>query len=181
MKSKNSFFTIFFIALSCQLMSLTLVAQRNMIYLKIKGQKQGDIKGEVIERGKEGTIKPLSFEHEIVSPRDAASGLPTGKRQHKPLSITKMMDKASPMLYNALVTNENLTEVNINFYRPSNSNTGGVGANEMFYSIKLTNANISAIKTITKEDGTIIEAVFFTYQKIAWTFTNGGIFAEDDW
>lgn len=36
-----------------------------------------------------------------VSPRDAASGLPTGKRMHKPLTITKELDKSSPMLYNA--------------------------------------------------------------------------------
>jgi hypothetical protein len=33
---------------------------------------------------------------EVVSPRDAASGLPTGKRQHKPLTITKEIDKSSP-------------------------------------------------------------------------------------
>ncbi len=31
-------------------------------------------------------------------PRDAASGLPTGKRQHKPISIAKPVDKATPML-----------------------------------------------------------------------------------
>jgi len=30
--------------------------------------------------------------------RDAASGLPTGKRQHKPLTVTKEIDKATPML-----------------------------------------------------------------------------------
>jgi hypothetical protein len=29
----------------------------------------------------------------IVSPRDAASGLPTGKRQHKPFTITMPVDK----------------------------------------------------------------------------------------
>lgn len=34
----------------------------------------------------------------INQPRDAASGLPTGKRQHKPVSITKPVDKASPLL-----------------------------------------------------------------------------------
>ncbi len=28
----------------------------------------------------------VAVEHEIVSPRDAASGLPTGKRMHKPIS-----------------------------------------------------------------------------------------------
>jgi len=37
----------------------------------------------------------------IVSPRDSASGLPTGKRQHKPvqladISFTHHIDKSSP-------------------------------------------------------------------------------------
>ncbi|MCB2047736.1 MAG: type VI secretion system tube protein Hcp [Novosphingobium sp.] len=32
------------------------------------------------------------------APRDAASGLPTGKRQHKPMTVTKEVDKSSPML-----------------------------------------------------------------------------------
>lgn len=40
----------------------------------------------------------ISFEQEILSPRDAASGLPTGKRQHKPFVITKELDKSSPVL-----------------------------------------------------------------------------------
>jgi hypothetical protein len=35
---------------------------------------------------------------EVVSPRDAASGLPTGKRQHKPMTITKELDKSTPKL-----------------------------------------------------------------------------------
>ena len=29
----------------------------------------------------------------VESPRDAASGLPTGKRQHKPVTVTKPIDK----------------------------------------------------------------------------------------
>jgi hypothetical protein len=40
----------------------------------------------------------ITFEQEIVSPRDAASGLPTGKRQHKPFVITMELDKSSPVL-----------------------------------------------------------------------------------
>ncbi|WP_101757583.1 hypothetical protein [Oceanicoccus sp. KOV_DT_Chl] len=41
--------------------------------------KLGDIKGEATE-----TAEP-------------ASGLPTGKRQHKPVSIIKPLDKSTPM------------------------------------------------------------------------------------
>jgi hypothetical protein len=37
----------------------------------------------------------ITFEQEIVSPRDAASGLPTGKRMHKPFTITKELDASS--------------------------------------------------------------------------------------
>jgi hypothetical protein len=36
-----------------------------------------------------------------TSPRDPASGVPTGKRQHKPITITKTVDKASPALMKA--------------------------------------------------------------------------------
>ena len=39
--------------------------------------------------------------HEIVSPRDPATGLPTGKRQHKPLTIRMEVDKAIPKLQDA--------------------------------------------------------------------------------
>jgi hypothetical protein len=40
----------------------------------------------------------IVFNQAIVSPRDAASGLPTGKRQHKPVVFTKEYDKSSPKL-----------------------------------------------------------------------------------
>lgn len=51
--------------------------------------------------GKTGSAKrgeaPVTVTYEaIVSPRDAASGLPTGKRQHKPFVITKELDMSSP-------------------------------------------------------------------------------------
>ncbi len=39
---------------------------------------------------------------QITSPRDAASGLPTGKRMHKPFVITKELDKSSPKLAEAV-------------------------------------------------------------------------------
>ncbi|MBA2467331.1 MAG: type VI secretion system tube protein Hcp [Sphingomonas sp.] len=36
--------------------------------------------------------------HDVVSPRDAASGMPTGKRQHGEVKINKTLDKSSPLL-----------------------------------------------------------------------------------
>jgi len=39
----------------------------------------------------------------LIAPRDAASGLPTGKRQHKPMVIVKEWGAASPALINAKI------------------------------------------------------------------------------
>ncbi|MEO7114201.1 MAG: type VI secretion system tube protein Hcp [Polyangiaceae bacterium] len=55
-------------------------------YLTLKGQKQGTLKG-ASTREKDAT-PVVAFAHQLVSPRDAASGLATGKRMHKPLTVT---------------------------------------------------------------------------------------------
>ena len=109
-------------------------------YLNLKGQKQGEIKGSVTQKGREGKIMVIAINHEIVSPRDAASGLPTGKRQHKPFVITKELDKSSPLLYNALVNNENISEWKLEFWTPQLAATTGVGSEKQHYTVKLTNA-----------------------------------------
>lgn len=46
----------------------------------------------------------VSLSHSIKSPRDSASGLATGKRMHKPMTITKSLDKSSPQLFTLVVT-----------------------------------------------------------------------------
>jgi type VI secretion system secreted protein Hcp len=150
--------------------------------MTVKGQQQGDIKGDVTLKGKEGTIQVLAFSHQVISPRDAASGLPIGKRQHSPLIITKKIDKSTPLLMNALVNNENLPTLTLRFYRPITS-----GAEQQYYTIKLTNAAVSSIKQYmvysetTGLTGYHLEEVSFTYQKIEWIIEDGGITAEDDW
>ena len=66
----------------------------------------------------------------------------------------------------ALVSNENLTQVLIGMLRNGNQ----------VMTIKLTNASVAS--RIQKGD---FETVSFTYQKITWTWVDGGITAEDDW
>ena len=152
-------------------------------YLKLTGETQGEIKGSVTQAGREDKIMVIGMSHEVVSPRDAASGLPTGKRQHKPLTITKEVDKATPLLMNVLVNNENITDWNLEFWQPSKS-----GKELQFYTIDLLNASIASVRTEMlnnkypenmqhKER----EHIAFCYQKIIWTYVDGGITAEDDW
>src|SRR3954469_24423395 len=97
-------------------------------YLKLKGQKQGELKGSVTQKGREGKIMVIAVSHEIVSPRDPASGLPTGKRMHKPLVITKELDKSSPILYAVLCNNENIPKLEIQFWTPQISAKTGMGS-----------------------------------------------------
>jgi type VI secretion system secreted protein Hcp len=152
-------------------------------YLKLKGQKTGEIKGSVTQKGREGNIMVIAVSHEIISPRDPASGLPTGKRMHKPMLITKELDKATPLLYNVLINNENVTEWELQFWRPS-----ATGAEQQHYTVKLTNGNIASIAQRMPNNKNpelmkyeTYEEIAFTYQKIEWTWTDGGITAMDDW
>jgi len=152
-------------------------------YLRLTGETQGEIKGGVTQAGREDSILVIGMSHSVNSPRDAASGQPTGKRQHKPITLTKPIDRASPLLAHALVNNENITSFTLRFWEPSRS-----GQEVQFYTIQLENATVSDIRTEMLNNKypenmqhEVREHVSFTYQKIIWTFEKGGITAEDDW
>ncbi len=152
-------------------------------WLTLTGETQGAIKGSGDVDPHIEEIEVYGWSHEVVSPRDVASGLPTGKRQHKPLNIVKAIDKSSPLLMMVLTNNENLSDFKLKCYRPSSS-----GAEEHFYTVELTNANIAGIrmeslnnKYAENMNHEARETVSFTYQKVMWTFEDGGITADDDW
>jgi type VI secretion system secreted protein Hcp len=152
--------------------SMAQVTGAGAIHLAVTGQKQGVIRGSCTLKERLNTSVVVGLYHEVISPRDAASGLPTGKRQHKPLVVTKYLDKATPLLYNALVMNENLPTVQLTYYRPDRENVP-----QMYYTVQLVNASIAGIQAGFPNT----EQISFTYQKIIWTWTEGGITAEDDW
>jgi len=157
-------------------------------YLKLKGQKQGVVKGSVTQKGREGKIMVISAHHEVVSPTDPASGLATGKHLHKPFVIAKEVDKSSPVLYNMLVNNENITEWELQFWTPSLKSGTGAGAETQHYTVKLTNSRIIDIgfRMLNNKNPELIkyaeyEEIAFSYEKIEWIWTDGGITAQDDW
>jgi type VI secretion system secreted protein Hcp len=152
-------------------------------YLKLAGQRQGNIRGSVTQKGREGTIMVIAGSHDVVTPRDPATGEATGKRQHRPLIITKEVDAASAPLHAAQASNENFKEWELQFYRPS------VTAVEvMSFAIRLTNASIASIHMEMPNNKhadlmklETFEEVAFTYQRIEWTWTDGNLAAADDW
>lgn len=154
------------------------------MYLTLKGQKQGPIDGGTAEKGQEKKLKVYGLLHGLQSPRDPASGLPTGKRRHGMLQISIGLDKAVPKLWNILVCNENIPSWKLEYYsaihKGSASGQAGTG-HALLYTIQLTNANICNMENLTTVNGVIMFLVGFTYQKIEWTWVDGGVTAMDDW
>ncbi len=152
-------------------------------YLTLEGQSQGDIEGDVTLAGREGTIEVTSFEYEVASPRDAATGLPTGRRQHEPIKVTKRVDQSSPMLFQALVTNENLPSFELRFYRPTRE-----GREEQFYTVRLTDARVTKVRVVqpdtydpANDRRPLTEEVSFVFQSIEVVYEPTGTTAQDDW
>ncbi len=168
------------------------------VLMTVKGQKQGAIAGEMrlvageYSPAATGAIAVYNLNYAVASPRDAASGLPTGKRQHKPMNVTIAWSKASPRLYAALTSNENLPEVWLTFYQPNRLGTGY----QRYGYIKLTNANIASISEVVPGTGGLLESntrdgssthvrhmeqIAMTFQQIEWTSDTGRTTAMDDW
>ena len=174
-------------------LALTSAAQAAYIArVSIQGAKQGWFRGE--GPGKAGTpptMPLLNFRYELAMPRDPASGLPTGMRQHKPVVITREWGPATPQILQALLTNEVLTSVTVEFVK-----TNANGQEYVYHTVKLTNARIASLKHYTKAarqaegqpakhdsayDRLELEDVSFTFEKIEIDNKDGKTSAGDDW
>jgi len=152
-------------------------------YLKLTAATQGEIKGSIKVKGHEDTILVQAVDHIIQTPCSPQTGLPTGKRVHFPMTLTKEIDKSSPKLFQALARGENLTNVTLEYYRISPK-----GTEEKYYTVKLTNAVLTNIRSWTpncllqaNQQMGHMEDVSFAYEKITWTFEPDGIEGEDSW
>jgi type VI secretion system secreted protein Hcp len=158
-------------------------------YIKIQGATQGTFKGESIVLGRPDWSECLSFHYEVEAPRDAATGLPTGKRMHKPLTIIKEWGAASPQIYTSLVTNENLSKVILEFIK-----TDALGKEFVYQRITLLNAAIVDDKLYKDMEYNNqpnaaanyfslpeLEQVSFVFQKITIENVAGGTTAGDSW
>jgi type VI secretion system secreted protein Hcp len=56
-----------------------------------------------------------AFDYGLVSPRDPATGQASGKRQHKPVVITREWGTSMPQFLAAVATNEVLTKLTMEF------------------------------------------------------------------
>ena len=151
-------------------------------FLKLKGQKQGDINGSVTQAGRQNSILVHSYNHEIVTAIVPSTGALQGRRIHRPLILVKDIDRSTPLLRSALATNEVLTVFQLGFVEP-----GAAGTVREFFTIALTNARVASIKATMADNQdpavanlSLREEVAFVYEKIQWTWVDGGITSQDD-
>jgi type VI secretion system secreted protein Hcp len=150
-----------------------------------EGEEASKSKKAVVRTANPSRIVGYEFLYALTAPRDQVTGQPTGKRRHEPITFVKRWDAASPQLFNAAATNENLKSVLFEFVRSSSK----TGQEEIFYTIKLTNAKIAEFRQYigdvknSQYDSTAasleLENISFVFQKIEMAHIDGTM-AQDD-
>jgi type VI secretion system secreted protein Hcp len=121
---------------------------------------------------------------DVASPRDAATGQASGKRQYQPLVIRKEIDAASPQFLQAVATNEVLVSVAIEFLA-----SDADGEEAVVYTVELTNATAVTFEQSvdTAETGgplvdtRLLERISFVFQRITVSSVAGETSFSDDW
>jgi type VI secretion system secreted protein Hcp len=159
--------------------------------IKVKGKKQGQFKGEGIQTAaQQNWIPVLSFSQEVQSPRDIATGQPSGKRQWYPVKIVKEWGASSPQALQACSTNEVLTEVDVEFIKVKDD-----GTEYTYQTVTLTNASLASVRRFTGNSTTgesssrhtaatdtmELEEWAMTFQKIELDDKDASTSMADDW
>ena len=155
--------------------------------MSITGKKQGlissgcssqDSIGNKCQIGHFDEIMVLAYSHDMVAGSD---GTVTGGRgQHRPVVITKNIDKSSPLISGALHDGEEV-ECVIDFYR-----TSPIGSQEKYFVVRLSGARIAYINfqvphVTNMSEGQPQEVVAIRYRDITWTHVGAGTSAHSSW
>ncbi|PHR59058.1 MAG: type VI secretion system tube protein Hcp [Arcobacter sp.] len=154
----------------------------NLVFMTINGSTQGlitegaftpDSVGNIYQNGHEDEVAIKSFDYGTSTPLNQAGQI-SGQRSHQPLSIIKLLDKSSPLLFEASNKGETLTTVELKVYR-----TSYMGKQEHFYTITLEDAVISSL-TASSNGSEPLEYLNFSYRKITLRHETSSTSSSDD-
>lgn len=153
------------------------------IYMTARGSKTGVIEGDVTQKGHEKTMAVSYLQQKRIQPVDPATGQASGQRVHEPLVLRKTVDRATPLLLNAMSANESLIDVVFKFYKIDSK----VGTETNYLTIDLDNALIQSYDLYNPDaldsGATGVpapqEEIALTYQKIKWTWASPFRVADD--
>ena len=131
----------------------------------------GDIKGESTDKDHKDWVMITSYSHEVTQPasvtQKTAGGRTAEAVQHSEFVIEKLVDAATPKLYEAACKGTHIPEVTIELWR--------AGGDPLKYmETKLKEVLISGIVATGRPAGENrfpTETVKMTYGSIEWTYT----------
>lgn len=155
-------------------------------YLSIPGVTDGALTKESVgdlaqsDHADESLI--VGFDHTVCIPANEASGNPTGNRKHMAMKLTKVFDKASPLLYDALCTAKKL-DATVNWFRMSDD-----GKAELYFKMIMTQAVVTEVtaevpnlQDAANANFGHLEHVSIRYNTIEWRHEPGTTSAIDSW
>jgi type VI secretion system secreted protein Hcp len=128
--------------------------------LKTQGKVTGDSTKKQGGTGFSAGLRCHAFNYQVAQQFDAGSGQLTGRRTHTPITIVREVDKASPLLWSALCTNEGFKTATLSFARPSADGNFAVA-----HTIVLTDGAIVSIRPAGIQDGKKCEELTLTYEE----------------
>jgi len=154
-----------------------------MIYMTMESGKQGALKGDSMRQGFQDKTEVLAYSYSVSM---AAS---RGGRQHGPVRVTKRIGPSSPQLFQALVGNEVLRSVVIDFLATNQS----TGQEYVATTVRLGSASVVAIDQIAGDppsvsasakhtstiDAVATEQISFTFATIEITNHDAKLSAMD--
>ena len=131
----------------------------------------GDIKGESTDKGHKDWVMILSYSHGVIQPAShsmkTAGGRNAEEVSHSEFVITKLLDAATPKLYEACCKGTHIPEVVIELWR--------AGGDPLKYmEIKLKEVLVSGVQSAGDPNGAAkfpTESVHLSYGAIEWTYT----------
>jgi type VI secretion system Hcp family effector len=168
----------FFVLLTA-LFILHTITNGQTITMTVESNTQGKFKSEIASQNDKIAVTAASLE--IASPTTGA-GMAAGRRQHQPFMVKKTAGAASPQFMQAMITNELLKRVILEF-----RGTNEYGEEGVTYKITLENVRVSSFKQATEivEGGkapksVLMDDIRLIYQKITVESSSGQTISTDD-
>jgi type VI secretion system Hcp family effector len=127
--------------------------------------KQGVVKGSSTR--KDGALdfstgmECHGFDYSVTTPVSSPTSALSGRRVHTPVTIVREVDKASPLLWQALCSNEGFKTATLSFARPTSD-----GKLHVATTIQLTNGRIIAITSSKGASGKACENLTLMYDEM---------------
>src|ERR1041384_1416327 len=155
-------------------------------FWKAKGAKQGDFKNGNNSNHKDykAYSRVFAVQWGFDQPMDQNSGQSAGKVQLKEFVITKYIDQSSPMLLQAMLNHEVITDsefIYLDYPQAQGGKSIGAQASAQMTKIFVvtgTQGQIAKIEAGSTDDGRLFETIYMVFNEMTWKSPVGSTEAD---